>query len=156
MLPVFLSYALSFIYVGIYWNNHHHMLHAVKKVDGRSLWANLHLLFWLSLTPFVTSWMGDTHFAALPVAAYGAVLLFAAIAYWLLSRALIAGERGSSALAEAIGSDTKAKASLVLYVVAILAAFLDPRVSGAIYVAVALLWFVPDRRIEKALARRAE
>ncbi len=155
LVPALLSYVLSFVFIGTYWNNHHHMLQAVKQVDGRALWANLHLLFWLSLVPFVTSWMGDSRFASQPVAAYGAVMLLAGFAYSLLCRALIAGQGGDSALATAIGADWKAKASLALYVLAILAAFFEPRISCAIYVAVAGMWLVPDRRIEKALAGRA-
>jgi uncharacterized membrane protein len=153
LLPALSSYVLSFVFIGIYWNNHHHMLQAVKRVDGRVLWANLHLLFWLSLTPFVTSWMGDTHFAPLPVAAYGAVLLLSGFAYAILCRALIACQGGDSALAAAVGSDAKAKASLALYAGAILAAFWQPLLSCAIYVLVEALWLVPDRRIERALAR---
>lgn len=153
LIPAFLSYVLSFVFVGIYWNNHHHMLQAVRRVDGRVLWANLHLLFWLSLTPFVTNWMGESHFAALPVAAYGSVLLLAGLAYLLLARVLIACQDADSPLAAAMGRDVKGKTSLVIYVLAILIAFMDPRVSCALYVVVALMWLIPDRRIERVLAR---
>jgi uncharacterized membrane protein len=153
LFPALLSYVLSFVLVGIYWNNHHHMLQAVKKVDGRVLWANLHLLFWLSLTPFVTGWMGETHFAAVPVAAYGTVLLFAGFAYAILCRALIACQGADSTLAAALGSDLKAKASLALYALAILVAFREPGLSCAIYALVEAIWLIPDRRIERALAR---
>ncbi len=153
LIPALLSYALSFVFVGIYWNNHHHMLQAVRRVDGRVLWANLHFLFWLSLTPFVTSWMGESHFAALPVAAYGSVLLLAGLAYLVLAHVLIACQDADSPLAAAMGSDVKGKASLAIYVLAILAALWDPRVSCALYVVVAVMWLIPDRRIERALAR---
>jgi uncharacterized membrane protein len=154
LLPVFLGYVLSFVYVGIYWNNHHHMLHAAKRVGGGALWANLHLLFWLSLFPFVTGWMGENHFAALPTALYGVVLLLAAIAYFILQRVLIAGEGPDSLLGRAIGRDRKGNLSLVVYALSIPAAFFSPWVAQAGYVFVALLWLVPDRRIEKALAER--
>jgi uncharacterized membrane protein len=156
LFPVLLSYVLSFAYLAIYWNNHHHLLHAVRHVDGRVLWANLHLLFWLSLLPFVTHWTGETHFAEVPVAAYGAVLLLAAVAYWLLVHALIAREGGDSLLASAIGSDFKGNISIVAYLAAIPLAFVYPPVANALYVAVAILWLVPDRRIERALAERRE
>ena len=156
LVPTLLSYVMSFVYIGIYWSNHHHLLQAVRHVDGRILWANLHLLFWLSLVPFVTSWMGDSHFAALPVAAYGGVLLLAACAYTILTMVLIARHGKDSTLARAMGRDTKGKLSLGLYVLAILAAFFDPRISSALYVTVALIWLVPDRRIEKVLAGRQE
>lgn len=152
LLPVFLSYILSFVYVGIYWNNHHHLLHAVQRVDGRVLWANLHLLFWLSRFPFVSGWMGENHFAPLPSALYGAVLLMAATAYWILTRAIISAGGENSLLATAIGKDKKGNLSLVLYAAAIPLAFVNHWVSQALYVAVALMWLVPDRRIEKALA----
>jgi uncharacterized membrane protein len=145
---------LSFVYLGIYWNNHHHLLHAVRHVDGRVLWANLHLLFWLSLLPFVTHWMGETRFAAVPVAAYGGVLLLAGVAYWLLVRALIACEGTGSVLASAIGSDFKGNISIAAYLAAIPLAFVVTPVANALYVAVAILWLVPDRRIERALAAR--
>jgi len=154
LLPVFLSYVLSFVYIGIYWNNHHHMLYAAGKVSGAMLWANLHLLFWLSLLPFATGWMGENHFAALPTAAYGTVLFFAAIAYWVLQQRIIAAEGASSKLREAVGSDWKGKASPLLYLTAIGLAFWLPQVAQLIYVTVALMWFVPDRRIENTLARR--
>ena len=153
LLPVFFSYVLSFVNVGIYWNNHHHLLHAASKVNGAVLWANLHLLFWLSLMPFGTAWMGENHFASVPVGLYGFDLLMCAIAYTILVRALISANRGtSSRLAEAIGSDIKGYLSLALYLAAIpIAAFL-PKLSMALYVAVAIIWFVPDRRIEKKIA----
>jgi uncharacterized membrane protein len=154
LLPVFLGYVLSFVYVGIYWNNHHHMLHAAKRVGGGALWANLHLLFWLSLFPFVTGWMGENHFAALPTALYGVVLLMAAIAYFILQRVLIAGEGRDSLLGRADGGDRKGNLSLVVYALAIPAAFVAPWLAQAGYVVVALLWLVPDRRIEKVLAER--
>jgi len=150
--PKFLSYILSFVYVGIYWNNHHHMLHAAGKVSASVLWANLHLLFWLSLFPFATGWMGENHFAALPAAVYGLVLLLAAIAYWLLQQAIIAAQGPGSVLQRAVGSDWKGKLSPVFYLAAIPAAFWHTGISLALYVGVALLWLVPDRRIERALA----
>ena len=155
LLPVFLSYVLSFVYLGIYWNNHHHMLHACRKVSGAALWANLHLLFWLSLVPFVTGWMGENHFAPTPTALYGVVLLMAAMAYWILQRTLIASEGQDSLLKTAIGSDWKGKLSPVLYIIAIPAAFLAQWIAGGIYVLVALIWLVPDRRIENALETKA-
>lgn len=151
LIPVMLSYVLSFLYVGIYWNNHHHMLHACKKVTGGVLWANLHLLFWLSLLPFATGWMGENHFAALPSAAYGLVLLAAAIAYWLLQQRIIAVQGDDSQLRLAISSDWKGKLSPVLYVVGILLTFVSASLAQVVYVAVALLWLVPDRRIERSL-----
>ena len=151
VLPVFLSYVLSFVYVGIYWNNHHHMLHAAAHVDGGALWANLHLLFWLSLFPFATAWMGENHFAALPTLLYGAVLLMAAIAYWVLQRQLIAA--GAGKLRDAVGRDWKGKLSPVLYVAGITLASWSPTLAQAVYVTVALLWLIPDRRIERALRR---
>jgi uncharacterized membrane protein len=151
LIPVFLSYVLSFIYVGIYWNNHHHLLHAVRHVNGRILWANLHLLFWLSLIPFVTGWMGENHFAAWPVAFYGAVLLFAAIAYFILTRVLISYHGGDSALAKALGKDLKGKVSVVFYAVAIPLSFVNSWLACALYVLVAIMWLIPDRRIERAL-----
>ncbi len=151
LIPVFASYVLSFVYVGIYWNNHHHMLHITKQVDGRVLWANLHLLFWLSLIPFVTGWMGENHFASMPTAAYGVVLLMAAIAYWILQRAIIAKEGPSSQLAMAIGKDVKGKISPVLYTLAIPLAFFHEWASGALYVLVAIMWLIPDRRIERVM-----
>lgn len=151
LLPVFLSYVLSFVYLGIYWNNHHHMLHASQKVSGPMLWANLHLLFWLSLVPFVTGWMGANHFAAAPTALYGAVLLMAAIAYWVLQQTIIAAQGRDSVLKAAVGRDLKGKISPVLYIIAIPLAFLSQWIAGGIYVLVALIWLVPDRRIEQAL-----
>ncbi len=154
LLPVFLSYVLSFVYVGIYWNNHHHMLHATTRISGRVLWANLHLLFWLSLFPFATGWMGENHFAAVPSALYGLVLLMAACAYWVLQQAIIAVEGAASTLKVAVGSDWKGKLSPVAYVIAIVASLWWPALAQAIYVLVALLWLVPDRRIEQALERR--
>jgi len=152
LLPVFLTYVLSFIYLGIYWNNHHHMFHATKQVSGRILWANLHLLFWLSLFPFATGWMGENHWTGTPTAAYGFVLLMAAIAYYILQRAIIAKQGAGSLLAAAIGSDWKGKLSLVLYVVAVPLSFATPWIATATYVLVALLWLIPDRRIERVLA----
>lgn len=151
LLPVFFSYILSFVYVGIYWNNHHHMLHTVKHVSGGVLWANLHLLFWLSLFPFVTAWMGENHFGPLPTALYGAVLMMAGFAYWILSSAIIREDGKDSLLAKAIGKDYKGKLSVVFYAVAIVFSFFYHWVSQAIYVLVALMWLVPDRRIEKVL-----
>jgi len=156
LLPVFLTYVLSFIYLGIYWNNHHHMLHVTEHVSGAILWANLHLLFWLSLFPFVTGWMGENHFAVMPTVLYGVILLMAAVAYWILQQAIIARHGRESLLAKAVGRDLKGKLSPVLYVIAIIAAFFVPWVAGALYVLVAALWLVPDRRIERALAGRKE
>lgn len=152
LIPVFLSYVLSFIYVGIYWSNHHHLLHAVRHVNGRILWANLHLLFWLSLIPFVTGWMGENHFAAWPVAFYGAVLLLAAIAYFILTRVLISYHGRDSALAKALGKDFKGKVSVVFYATAIPLSFVKWWLACALYVLVAIMWLIPDRRIELALA----
>jgi len=156
LMPVLLSYLLSFVYVGIYWNNHHHMLHATERVTGGILWANLHLLFWLSLLPFVTGWMGENHFAAMPVALYGFVLLMAALAYWILQRTIIASQGSDSLLAKAIGRDIKGKLSQLIYTLAIIAALFESRVAGLLYVLVALMWLIPDRRIEVVLASRAE
>lgn len=152
LLPRLLTYVLSFVYLAIYWNNHHHMFHATKHVTGGILWANLHLLFWLSLFPFATGWMGENHWAATPTAAYGAVLLMAAVAYYILERAIIAHQGAGSLLAAAVGSDWKGKLSPVLYFVAIPLSFVIPWIAIAIYVFVALLWLVPDRRIERMLA----
>jgi len=152
LLPVFFSYVLSFLYVGIYWNNHHHMLHAARRVTGGVLWANLHLLFWLSLFPFVTGWMGENHFAPMPTALYGGVLLMAGAAYWILAQAIIGGEGEHSLLAKAIGSDRKGKLSVALYAAAIPLAFVNQWIAQAIYVAVALMWLVPDKRIERTLS----
>jgi uncharacterized membrane protein len=154
LIPVFLSYMLSFVLLGIYWNNHHHLFQAARQVNGRVLWANLHLLFWLSLVPFVTGWMGESHMVAWPVALYGLVQLLAGIAYFILTRALLSDHASDSALATAIGRDFKGKASVVIYAVAILLAFLSPPLACTVYVVVAVLWLVPDRRIEKALAER--
>ncbi len=153
LIPVFLSYVLSFVYLGIYWNNHHHLLQATQAVNGRVLWANLHLLFWLSLFPFGTAWMGENHFAAWPVATYGVVLLLAAIAYFILVRALIALHGRESTLASAIGGDFKGKISPLLYAVAVPLAFVNAWVAFGIYVLVAVIWFTPDPRIEKTLAQ---
>ena len=151
VVPVFLSYVLSFIYVGIYWNNHHHMLHATSKVTGGILWANLHLLFWLSLIPFTTGWMGENHYAAAPAALYGAVLLMAAIAYWLLQQLIISSQGPESILRRAVGGDWKGRLSPFLYAAAIAMAFVATWVSLAIYVSVALVWLIPDKRIERTL-----
>ena len=154
LLPVFLSYVLSFVYIGIYWNNHHHMLHVTQHVSGGVLWANLHLLFWLSLVPFVTAWMGENRFAAAPSALYGVVLLMSAVAYLILQRAIIAKHGGDSVLAVAIGNDIKGKLSILLYAVAVPVAFAAQWLAGALYVLVALIWLIPDRRIEHAMAGR--
>jgi uncharacterized membrane protein len=153
LLPVLLSYALSFVYLGIYWNNHHHMLHTVHKVTGGILWANLHLLFWLSLFPFTTAWMSENHFAAAPAALYGFVLLMAAIAYFVLQQLIISSQGPQSLLKKAVKSDWKGKLSPVLYAISIALAFYLEWLALAIYVLVALIWLVPDRRIERALAR---
>ena len=154
MLPVFLSYVLSFIYVGIYWNNHHHLFHSAKHVSAAILWANLHLLFWLSLFPFATAWMGENHAAPTPSAVYGFVLLMAAIAYYLLQCAIIAREGRDSLLARALGRDWKGKLSPVVYLAAMPLAFVSTWISSGLYAFVALLWLIPDRRIERALERR--
>ena len=154
LLPVFLSYVLSFIYIGIYWNNHHHLLHTISTVNGGLLWANLHLLFWLSLFPFATGWMGENHFAPVPSALYGLVLLMAAIAYWLLQRSIMRSQGQNSLLARAIGNDLKGKLSPIFYLLAIPSAFVSPWISELFYVLVALMWLVPDHRIEKVLAER--
>jgi uncharacterized membrane protein len=153
LAPKFLSYALSFIFLGIYWNNHHHLLQAIQHVDGRVLWSNLHLLFWLSLIPFATGWMGENRFASWPVALYGIVLLLAAIAYYILVRSLITLHGKSSDIAAAIGEDFKGKISVVIYIAAIPLAFVSSLVACLLYVAVAVIWLIPDRRIEKVLAR---
>ena len=153
LLPVFLSYVLSFVYVGIYWNNHHHMLHTCTRVTGAILWANLHLLFWLSLFPFATGWMGENSFAAVPTALYGVVLLMAAIAYYVLERAIIRVQGPDSVLKKAVGRDWKGKLSPVLYIVAIVATLGSPWIAEALFVAAALIWLIPDRRIENILAR---
>jgi uncharacterized membrane protein len=151
VIPVFVSYVLSFIFLGIYWSNHHHLLQAVQHVNGRILWANLHLLFWLSLTPFVTAFMGENRFAALPVALYGVVLLLSAVAYYILVRALIAQHGTDSALARAVGADFKGKVSVLCYVAALPLAFVSRWAAFALYVLVAIMWLIPDPRIEKAL-----
>ncbi len=151
LAPVFLNYALSFVYVGIYWNNHHHMLHATGWVTGAMLWANLHLLFWLSLFPFVTGWMGENHFASAPSALYGLVLLMAAIAYWVLQQIIIASQGSGSVLKKAVGNDWKGKLSPLLYMCAIVISRWSPLIAQAIYVLVASIWLIPDRRIENAL-----
>ena len=151
LVPVFLTYVLSYIYLGIYWNNHHHMLHATRLVTGAVLWANLHLLFWLSLIPFTTGWMGENHFTPIPTAAYGVVLFMSAVAYWGLQQTIIRQHGAGELLQRAVGTDWKGKLSPVLYLTAIVLAFAWPPVSLAIYVAVALLWLVPDRRIERVL-----
>jgi uncharacterized membrane protein len=156
LLPVFLSYVLSFVYVGIYWNNHHHMLAATHKVHGGILWANLHLLFWLSLIPFATGWMGENHFAAVPVAIYGTLLLMCGVAYFILARLLVAFHGRDSTLARALGRDDKGALSVILYAVAIPLAFVRPWIAMAIYVAVAVIWFIPDRRIEKVVGNEGE
>ena len=151
LLPVFLTYVLSFIYVGIYWNNHHHMFQATDRINGKILWANMNLLFWLSLIPFTTGWMGENHFAPLPTAVYGVVLLLAAVSYTILQTLIIAHQGKHSTLAEAVGKDRKGKLSMVLYIVAIPMAFVNQWISDGIYVLVALIWLVPDRRIESKL-----
>ncbi len=151
LVPIFLSYVLSFVYIGIYWSNHHHLLHALQRVNGGILWANLHLLFWLSLLPFATGWMGENGFAALPSAAYGGVLLAAAMAYWLLQHVIIRSQGHDSLLKRAVGRDWKGNLSPVLYIVAIGSTFFSRWLAQAIYVLVALIWLVPDRRIERAL-----
>lgn len=153
LAPVFLSYALSFVFLGIYWNNHHHLFQAVKHVNGRVLWVNLHLLFWLSLTPFVTGWMGENKFASGPVALYGLVLLFSAIAYFILTRALLAIHSKDSILTTALGNDFKGKISVIIYAVAIGLSFVSSWFAGALYVSVAIMWLIPDRRIEKTLVQ---
>jgi uncharacterized membrane protein len=151
LLPVFVSYAMSFVFVGIYWSNHHHLYQAVEHVNGGVLWANLHLLFWLSLVPFVTAWMGETHFAAWPVALYGLVLVMAAIAYTIMTRALLSIHADDSVLAIALGRDFKGKISIVINVAAVPLAFVKPWISCALYVIVAVIWLVPDRRIERTV-----
>ncbi len=156
LLPVLLSYVLSFIYVGIYWNNHHHMFHSTEKVTGGILWANLHLLFWLSLFPFTTAWVGAHHLAPTPVAVYGVILLMAAIAYYILQQAIIAQQGPGSLLAKAIGPDWKGKISPLCYLAAIPLAFVSVWISNSLFVFVAILWLVPDRRIERVLAARNE
>ena len=154
LVPVFMSYVLSFVYLAIYWNNHHHLFQACRLVNGKVLWANLHLLFWLSLTPFVTAWMGGTHFASVPVALYAAVQLCAGVAYFILVRALIALHGRESTISTAVGDDSKGIVSVVLYAAAIPLAFVRPSIACALFAIVAVMWLVPDRRIEIALARR--
>jgi len=151
LVPVFLSYVLSFIYIAIYWNNHHHLMHTVTRVNGLILWANTHLLFWLSLIPFATGWMGENHFAPLPTAVYGAALLMPALAYYLLQMAIVRTQGTNSPLAKLLGNDIKGKISPVLYMTAIALAFVSPWISCGIYVLVALMWLIPDSRIEKAI-----
>jgi uncharacterized membrane protein len=151
LLPVFLTYVMSFVYIAIYWNNHHHMMHTVERINGRILWANTHLLFWLSLVPFVTGWMGENHSASLPTAVYGVVMLLAAVAYVILQYAIIAHHGRQSKLARAVGRDFKGKVSLASYVLAIVFAFVNQWISDVLYVSVALLWLIPDRRIEAIL-----
>jgi uncharacterized membrane protein len=154
LVPIFLSYVLSFVYVGIYWNNHHHMLQACKKISGSVLWANLHFLFWLSLFPFATGWMGENHFASMPSALYGVVLLMAAVAYWLLQQTIIAAEGPGSVLKSAVGGDWKGKLSPLVYLVAIASTFRVQWLAQALYVLMALVWLIPDRRIEHALQQK--
>jgi uncharacterized membrane protein len=152
LLPVFLSYILSFLYIGIYWNNHHHLIKAAHRINGSILWANLHLLFWLSLFPFVTGWMGENHFTPLPSALYGAILLFAAIAYYILQNLIIAEQGGrESKLALALGNDWKGKLSPLFYAVGIALSFVKPWIGGAVYSSVALMWLIPDRRLERVI-----
>jgi uncharacterized membrane protein len=153
VIPVFLSYILSFTFLGIYWNNHHHLLQAAKHVNGRILWANLHLLFWLSLVPFVTGWMGENHFATWPVALYGVVMIGAGFAYFILARSLVAHHGEDSALAKALGRDYKGKASVIIYALAIPVAFWQPLAACGLYVVVAVVWLIPDARIEKTLSQ---
>ena len=156
LVPIFLSYVLSFVYVGIYWNNHHHMLQASRKVSGQVLWANLHLLFWLSLFPFATGWMGENHFAPMPSALYGVVLLMAAIAYLVLQQRIIAAEGPTSVLKAAVGGDWKGKLSPVVYLIAIASTFWVRWIAQALYILIALVWLIPDRRIERALQHRQD
>lgn len=156
LLPVALSYVLSFVYVGIYWNNHHHLFHAVKQVRGGVLWANLHLLFWLSIIPFVTSWMGENHFSQWPVIMYGVVLLMNALAFILLSKILVIQAGPDSTLAKAVGKDRKGAISLAIYIVSVGVAFVNPTISLALYTLVAIIWFIPDRRIERVLLNTKE
>jgi uncharacterized membrane protein len=152
ILPVFLSYILSFIYIGIYWNNHHHLLHTVSKISGGILWANLNLLFWLSLLPFVTGWMGENHFALVPTAFYGLILLMAAVAYYVLQLTIINQQGDNSILAKALGTDLKGKLSIVIYLISISLVFINPVISQGLYALVAFLWVIPDKRIERVLS----
>lgn len=151
VIPVFLSYVLSFIYIGIYWNNHHHLLHATQRVNGATLWANLHLLFWLSLIPFTTAWVGENHLSSWPVAVYGIVLMLAGVAYFILTRALIRLHGEGSTLAKSIGRDRKGKVSVLIYAAAIPLAFVQPWIASAAYLLVAIIWLIPDRRIERGM-----
>lgn len=154
LVPIFFSYALSFLYLGIYWNNHHHMMQTVSHVTGDILWANLHLLFWLSLVPFSTAWIGETSFSPMPMATYGIILLMAAMAYFILQKRIIKNEGKASILAKAVGNDLKGKVSPLLYIMAIIASIFDTYIAGALYISVALIWLIPDRRIEKAIRER--
>ena len=154
--PPFLSYVLSFVYIAIYWNNHHHMFHMVRHVSGGILWANMHLLFWLSLVPFTTDWMGENHFDTVPVIVYGIALLMSGLAYYVLERTIIRRQGSDSALARAVGHDLKGRISLVLYTAAILLALVHTWIAGAIYVLVALIWLIPDRRIERAISHQGQ
>ena len=156
LIPTFLTYVLSFVFLGIYWNNHHHLMHATQRVTGSILWANSHLLFWLSLVPFVTGWMGENHLAQVPTAAYGFVLFMAGIAYWILQRLIVAHEGPESVVGSAVGSDPKGMLSLLLYLLAIPLAFVNEWASYAIYVSVALIWLVPDKRLERRLREIAK
>jgi uncharacterized membrane protein len=156
LIPVFSSYVLSFAFVGIYWNNHHHLFHAVRQIDGRAMWSNLHLLFWLSLIPFVTGWMGENHFPAPAVALYGVVMFMSGVAYYILTHALIRCQRDSSALATAVGDDRKGIVSVIVYMVAVPLSFVSRWVSVGLYVAVALMWLLPDRRIERVITHDSE
>ncbi len=151
LIPTFMSYILSFIYLGIYWNNHHHMLSTVKHVTGGILWANLHLLFWLSLVPFATAWMGENNFAQVPLALYGVILLMAAVSYFILQNLIISNHGKNSSLSKALGKDYKGKASPILYIIAIISTFFSEYVAGAIYIFIALMWLIPDRRIERRM-----
>ncbi|MCB0653160.1 MAG: DUF1211 domain-containing protein [Saprospiraceae bacterium] len=151
LIPIFLSYVLSFVYLGIYWNNHHHMMHTVKRVTGDILWANLHLLFWLSLVPFATGWIGENNFSPMPMAFYGIILLMAAFAYFILQLRIIKNEGENGILAKAVGKDLKGKASPILYLLAIASCWVNAWISGAIYILVALMWLIPDKRIEKII-----
>jgi uncharacterized membrane protein len=156
LFPVFVSYILSFIYLGIYWNNHHHMLHTVKKVNGGILWANLHLLFWLSLIPFVTGWMGENSFAPAPVALYGLILLMSAIAYYILKTQILLTHGKDSLLSKALGKDLKGKISPILYLIAVASTFINQWIAGSIYIIVALMWLIPDKRIERTIEHEKE
>lgn len=156
LIPIFLSYIISFIYLGIYWNNHHHMMHTVEVVNGKLLWANLHLLFWLSLVPFATGWIGENHFSPIPMALYGFILLMAAFAYFILQGQIIRNQGKNSLLARAIGSDIKGKLSPVLYIVAIVSCWINVWIAGILYIAVAFMWLIPDRRIEIVFSEENE